>query len=490
MAVLVAALLLPAIAWADQAQAPPEVSPVPTPSPFSPAALARLVSLAPDSTSGVPNIFGPNPKRFRACPECPERRIAFTFLEVAGLNVMYNAINRMRGHETSHVNPITWKNNLLDGFEWDDNAWQTNQFGHPYQGSNYYTAARSNGMSYWESAGVAAFGSATWEYFFENNRASFNDIINTTLGGIALGEVMHRAAWLVRDSTKSGKARRELWAAAIDPLSGLNRELSGDWDRVAPRPPGTVPSVKSWRVGGGVFWQGTSLREASGTASPYFIVDLFYGDARRGESTTPFEAFTLEMAGGPSLGDALIRGRLYGHEFGKNKGGQVTIFQTYDFTVNPAYAFGGQGFEVEFGTTRRLSANTTMWFAGSGGATVLAAVDTLLLPPDDGLPTDTDDRRTYDYGPGPRGGGILQFLWTSGARTSLSYQVYQASILNGTRATHVLQRAHWDVEVPITRKVAVGFTAEYFYRTAFFWNAPTQSDQSPQFRMFAVWSGK
>ena len=28
------------------------------------------------------------------------------------------------------------------------------------------------------------------------------------------------------------------------------------------------------------------------------------------------------------------------------------------------------------------------------------------------------------------------------------------------------------------------------YRTAFFWDAPTRSDQSPQFRMYAVWSGK
>ena len=442
------------------------------------------------------NIFGPNPKRFRACPECPERRLAFTFLEVAGLNFMYNAINRMRdrasGEETSHVNPITWKNNLLDGFEWDNNAWSTNQFGHPYQGSNYYTAARSNGMTYWEAAGVAAFGSATWEYFFENNRASYNDIINTTLGGIALGEVMHRAAWLVRDPMKTGKQRRELWATAIDPMGGLNRNLSGDWDRVAPRPADMVPSVKSWRVGGGVFWQGTSLGEASATASPYFIVDLFYGDARRGESTTPFEAFTLEMAGGPDLGDALIRGRLYGHEFGKAKGGQLTIFQTYDFTVNPAYAFGGQGFEVEFGTTRRLSANTTMWLAGSGGATVLAAVKTLLLPEE--IPSDVDKSRDYDYGPGPRGGGILQFLWTNGARTSLSYRVYQVSVVDGTRATHVLQRAHWDVQVPITRKVAMGFTAEYFYQTAFFWTADrlpqSRSNHSPQFRLFAVWSGK
>ena len=32
-----------------------------------------------------------------------------------------------------------------------------------------------------------------------------NDLINTTLGGIALGEVLHRTAWLVRDTRATGR---------------------------------------------------------------------------------------------------------------------------------------------------------------------------------------------------------------------------------------------------------------------------------------------
>ena len=462
------------------------------PSLFNAAALARSISFEPDITTGTQATQSTKKPRFRECPGCPGRNVWMPFVESTALNFLYNGINHARGHPTAKINFKTMRDNLVDGFEWDDNQWRTNQFGHPYQGSNYYTSARARGMTYWESTAVAAFGSATWEYFFENNRASLNDFINTTLGGIAMGEVLVRAAWLVRDPTTSGRKRTtgEIFAAAIDPMSGLARKLSGDFDRVVEKPADMIPSVKSWRAGGGVFWQGTSLRQATATASPYFIFDLNYGDARSGESTTPFEAFTLEIAGGSSLGDALIRGRLFGRPFGAKDGGQLTIFQTYDFNVNPAYSFGGQGFELEVGTARRLSATTSLWMAATGGATVLAAVDTLLEAPVDAILTDTDTRRDYDYGPGPRAGGIIQLLWTNGGRTSLSYQLYQASVVNGSRATHVLQRTHLDVQLPITRQLAVGFTAEYFYRTAYFWAAETRSDHSPQFRVFAVWMSK
>ena len=33
---------------------------------------------------------------------------------------------------------------------------------------------------------------------------SVNDFINTTLGGIAFGEMFHRTAWLVRDTRAIG----------------------------------------------------------------------------------------------------------------------------------------------------------------------------------------------------------------------------------------------------------------------------------------------
>ena len=98
---------------------------------------------------------------------------------------------------------------MEQGWVWDLDDFVVNQFGHPYQGSNYFTTGRANGLSFRESAAVTAFGSATWEYYGETNSPSLNDLINTTLGGIALGEMFHRTAWLIRDPRATGRGR--LW---------------------------------------------------------------------------------------------------------------------------------------------------------------------------------------------------------------------------------------------------------------------------------------
>ena len=191
----------------------------------------------------------------RACPGCPERRPVFATLEVLGINVLYNLANQLikppeeKGYFRVGFN--SWWENLKYGFEWDDNSFQVNQFGHPYQGGNYFTAGRSSGLSFWESVPLAALGSATWEYFGETHKPSVNDLINTTVGGIALGEMLHRTGWLIRDPTKSGKSRlwSEIFATVIDPITGLNRFISGDAGKVSEKPADFIPSrtPATWR---------------------------------------------------------------------------------------------------------------------------------------------------------------------------------------------------------------------------------------------------
>jgi hypothetical protein len=415
--------------------------------------------------------------------------LARPFLESLGVNVMYNGINHLRGHQTSDVGPGTWWANMKYGFEWDFNKWVTNQFGHPYQGSNYFTSGRANGMSFWEASSVAAFGSATWEFFFESNRASLNDFINTTLGGIALGEVMYRTAWLVRDPTRV-TGRRELLAAAIDPMSGLERAMSGDIKRVTAKPASVIPSGYGWQIDTGVVMQGPSLLHSVATARPFVDAQVFYGDVRRGYSRTPFEAFHLELAAGDSLVDAELRGRLFGSPFGAHDRFQFTLLQTYDFIHNPAYHFGGQGFEAEVSMAPAISTHWSGWLAASGGATVLAAANSVLQPMDGTILPRRSVDRTYDYGPGARFGTTLE-LWHDHARfAAIEYQAFHVNVVDGSRADHILQRAQIELRVPLARDVAIGAMGEYFYREAYFWGKGTRTDESAQCRVFLTWSRK
>jgi hypothetical protein len=155
----------------------------------------------------------------RACDGCPRRRVGRSFVNVTVINAAYEVANLARGQVTARITPHTWWANMKQGWVWDLDDFLVNQVGHPYQGSNYFNAARANGLSFWESAGLTAFGSATWEFFGETNRASVNDLINTTLGGIAMGEMFHRTAWLVRDTRATGRRHvlKEIAAMASTP---------------------------------------------------------------------------------------------------------------------------------------------------------------------------------------------------------------------------------------------------------------------------------
>ena len=192
----------------------------------------------------------------RACDGCPRRSVGRAFVDSTAVNVLYELANLARGQVTAHITPKTWWANMEQGWVWDLDEFLVNQIGHPYQGSNYFNAGRANGLSFWESAGITAFGSGTWEYFGETNHASVNDLINTTLGGMALGEMFHRVGWLVRDTraTGGGRLMKELGATLIDPVTGLNRFISGDSSRVSEKPADMMPTQL-----GGVIARGCAL---------------------------------------------------------------------------------------------------------------------------------------------------------------------------------------------------------------------------------------
>jgi hypothetical protein len=75
------------------------------------------------------------------------------------------------------------------GYSFDTNNFDTNFITHPFAGTLYYSAARSNRMSVFESFLFAFVASAIWEYFGElRERASLNDLLSTPVAGLVLGE--------------------------------------------------------------------------------------------------------------------------------------------------------------------------------------------------------------------------------------------------------------------------------------------------------------
>lgn len=150
--------------------------------------------------------------------------------ETVGFNIGLWAFDRyvLKGHY-AYISWNTIKENFRHGFEWDDDHLHTNMFDHPYNGSIFFNAGRSNGFNFWQSELFAIGGSAMWEMFMECEYPSTNDIIATPIGGAALGEVLYRTSDLILDDRSTGGERfgREFAAFLVDPMKGINRIVTG-----------------------------------------------------------------------------------------------------------------------------------------------------------------------------------------------------------------------------------------------------------------------
>jgi len=466
-----------------------------------PAVAQEETAPPPDDQSPAQAADVKDPRR--ACDGCPPRRIGTSLLQATGINVIYGLANLARGQVTARITPASWWENMQQGWVWDLDDFTVNQMGHPYQGSNYFNAGRANGLSFYESAAVTAFGSATWEFFGETNHASLNDFINTTLGGITLGEMFHRVGWLIRDTHATGKRRlwSEIGATALDPITGLNRFASGDSSRVSDKPSDLVPSSVRGVASAGVLWRGTQSSAFTGVGDPFLEMDAYYGDTNTGRSRTPYDAFWLRMrfGGGSAFSEARVRGRLYGQPVAK--GLQFSVVQTYNYQKNDAYETGSQAIDAAIGTTRKLSSRTDFWILGWGGLTVLGAVDSLPLgltkrPEEQASTTDkqgvSEGPRYYDYGPGSDFGTLARFTHDGHDVVLLFYVGRQIYSLDGVRANHFLQHARVDLLFPLHGRIGLGTSGEFFHRSSYYQDAAQTINtyHYPQLRAYLTWKSR
>nr|WP_318711786.1 DUF3943 domain-containing protein [uncultured Treponema sp.] len=110
------------------------------------------------------------------------------------------AVNAVIGGWNRFVCSATWAQVAWDDIKhpWErkikfDKDWYwTNFVLHPYQGGLYYLAARNANLSLLESLLYATGGSFMWEFFYETNSPSTNDLVYTSIGGMVTGEMLYR----------------------------------------------------------------------------------------------------------------------------------------------------------------------------------------------------------------------------------------------------------------------------------------------------------
>lgn len=111
-------------------------------------------------------------------------------------------------------------------YDLDANRFPTNYVAHPFAGVMYFTAARSNHLSFAESWIFATLGSLTWDVFGEiRETMSINDTVVTPTGGAAIGEAMLQMSGFF-DRGKKTVPNRVL-SALFGPVKAVNYVFDG-----------------------------------------------------------------------------------------------------------------------------------------------------------------------------------------------------------------------------------------------------------------------
>ncbi len=432
--------------------------------------------------------------------------------EMVAINLGASGFNEyVRNANFNQISPRSWWENLHEGFHYDDNEFRTNQYIHPFNGSTYYNSGRANGLNFWRSSIVGITGAFVWEAFGETHPMSWNDQLNTSLGGIAVGEMSYRVSSLVLDNTATGAGRtwREIGAFLIDPVRGFNRLLSGKSSRVHDNPVDPI----DWRpigqrnvvaLGARIIGEGESISENTETHG-FLELTHAHGSIFENDRRGPFDYFDLNaqinFGDKVPLGKALIRGNLWSTPLGESSSPNhvFSIAQHFDYINSNAYEFGAQSFgpslDSRFGDPNGLRLATRvdlLW-------TVIGAVNS-----DYAFLAEVEDRerfREYDYGPG--GGARLgaSIGFSRKATLDLYYaleylavrngSVYSTDDFDGSDADHVIQAASARLLVPFRSQASIGADATVFLRNSDY-SLPTVADEitqrNPQVRVYLAWT--
>jgi hypothetical protein len=253
--------------------------------------------------------------------QSPKRSVLVPAVETSLMTLAMMGWNEYVGDASwAAISSESIRRNLSSEWVFDDDQYWVNQFAHPYQGTWSFTAARSAGLSFWQSVPFTVLSSYAWEIVGETELPSLNDQITTTFGGVVLGEIFHRSIGMLR---RDPGFLRGLAAAVLSPFAAFNHAVLGDW-REVPRNP---TEMTAW-VGAVAFAPDQENDRALGAgAVPDFGLRLVYGPG--GDPDTrferPFDHFELVASYGTyedPIATLLLRGLVAGApwETGRGRG--------------------------------------------------------------------------------------------------------------------------------------------------------------------------
>lgn len=375
------------------------------------------------------------------------------------------------------------KNNFKKGFVWDDNTFGMNQFLHPYHGSAYFNAARSNGLTYWESAPYAFGGSLMWEYAYEVELPAYNDLINTTISGIILGEISYRISNLIIDESTIGFERfsREFTAFIINPVKGLNRFIQG----------------KMWKAGNNKFKTNSFVKLSLGINSLFInrklsesyayiftAFDLDYGNKFSVSShKNPFDYIKIhseisftnsENIIGISASGVLWDWRIRSLNTSKYIFG---LYKEFDYLENIMYKFTATSLAAEL-TNKKIFSNNS-YLQSSIGLSAIFMGGTNSIYSKEVL-------MNYNLGPGLGVRLSAELELSKSLSINFKYKQYWIYVVNGLSSNEFIGLLNLGVNYSILKNNSLGFNILLYERYGIYSNYPDVHSINASARLFTI----
>lgn len=397
-------------------------------------------------------------------------------VEVFTTNALLLSVDRyvFKYSYSKEVSLNTWGHNIKTGWEWDNDRFGMNFIAHPYTGSLYFNTARSNGYGYFPSFFFAVEGSLMWEYFGENTLPSYNDIINTSINGAFLGEILyHLSSNILDDRTKgTGRVFREIAAGLLDPMRGLNRLLQGKSFRTTNK---EVYEKEPLNIS---FYTGIHRTNeesqggfGNGTNSMMVNVQFDYGNPFEIRSRTPFDFFKLRADLDFGVGRKILDNITgYGILLGKNMQlGTMPIlaggFQYYDYWDNKTFELGSIGFgggafsKLPISKTTELYTNVHLAFMPFGGNSTQVGPDTSQV-------------RDYNFGGGFEGKLESTLNLGKHATASLIYNYFMIRTYVGPPGDNFIGILKPRITAQIYKDLSIGFEHYVYYNDRYLRDFP------------------
>jgi hypothetical protein len=387
-------------------------------------------------------------------------------LGVFGVNAFTWSIDRfLMNADFSRIGPATWGYNIHKGWEWDDDRFGVNFVAHPYTGSMYFNQARSQGYSYAQSVPFAVGGSLMWEYFGENTRPSYNDLINTTINGAFLGEIFYRLSSNILDDRTTGGNRvmREVFAGLLDPVRGFNRLLQGKTFRhtnkeVYQKEPLNITlfaGIHKINNEDKTFF-------GAGPTNDLINLQLDYGNPFEERSRKPFDMFRFRTEFSFGSGRKLLDNVAgYGILFGNNSHiGKLSFlygaFQYYDYLDNKTFELGALGFGGGVITKYPVSKTINLYTNLHLALVPLAGNSTRFGP-------DTSQVRDYTYNNGIEAKFESTINVGKHLSGSLAYYYYIMHTVVGPAGNNYVAILKPRITVAFYKNLSVGFEHYIYY---------------------------